>query len=177
MKLSYILESATALHPIPDGYARLTHFTSPSVARAILDGEPFQYKMINSTTDSFSDDKDVAELLTTGKTAAYERSGFGTSVLIIDLTNNEHRLHMLVNPPGYVDNSRVAGVYDRTTGRFIGNPNYNPAKEVKYPERGASTTLRNRPNQSLGRPTSQPKAEVPEMSPARSDSVAADEVW
>jgi hypothetical protein len=120
---------SSSLPEIPEGHVRLTHFFQNEELRdKFLSGEPFSYKnqgMINTTADAFSENKDVQDLLKTGKTGAFDRESFGNNVLIMDVPMNEHRVHGVPHAaPGQIPNNQVLGVYDRATGKFIKNQGY-----------------------------------------------------
>ena len=142
------MRSFEDLPPIPQDCVRLTHhFASDSTAEEILAGAPFLYRhgKIDATTDSFSDNKELWQLITTGKTGAFSRSEFGHQVMILDIPFLEYRQHL--NPrihkasekyagfSGEVDNSRILGVFDKLTMTFRKNLNYNPNKPLEEEDR------------------------------------------
>lgn len=69
------------LPPIPPGFIRLTHFTSPRTINFLLQGQNFKYNQLDTTTDAFSNNEEVINLISSGKTGPFERSGFGTHVV------------------------------------------------------------------------------------------------
>lgn len=149
-KLDLILEQSDSedgiiLPPIPAASVRLTHFTSPQVATLILNGDNFKYSDLNSTTDSFSDNRDVVSLIKTGKTGPFSRDEFGPCIVLMDVSNLEHRILRQPRSPGFIDNSRIVGVYLKRDRRLIPNPNYNPSKDVDM-NLGPQIRLRNRPS-------------------------------
>jgi hypothetical protein len=83
------------LPPIPENFVRLTHFTTEEVAKKIVDnGESFNYGKnltINLTTDAFSSNDQVKDIIETRKNGAFSRASFGNSVMIIDLNIEEHK--------------------------------------------------------------------------------------
>lgn len=128
-----ILEQLQSLKlpPIPSGYLRLTHFTSRS-PQIISNNDTFKVQhMLNSTTDPFSNNQDVLDLIVSGKTGAMTRSGFGNTVLLMDLTFDEHKRLSSKQIP--ISNSRILGYVDRNTMIFHRNPNYNPHSLQELP--------------------------------------------
>jgi hypothetical protein len=59
------------LPEIPEGFVRLTHFTSQRIAERLMAGENFTYGFLSSTVDSFSDNVQILELIKTGKTGNF----------------------------------------------------------------------------------------------------------
>ena len=123
-----------SLPPVPGGFTRATNFTNPNVGPKLLSGEPFRYGrgMITSTTDSFSSNEDLRELLEKGKTGSFDRNSFGSDVVLMDIPNQEYKNH--ANPTistGEVDNSRVLGIFNVKTQQLRKNPNYNPFKTIE----------------------------------------------
>ena len=156
------------LPDIPSGCIRLTHFTFERAAEILLSGEDFSYKKqgsIDGTTDSFSNNEDIVQLIQSGKTGAFTRSSFGWCVVLIDMKHDEHRIHRSwSNPtPLAVDNSRICGCYNTETKSFKQNPNYNPNKPVNL------VVERRLPRQTSGYP------ELPVPSP--SDSAPSTDVF
>lgn len=122
----------TELPPIPPGFVRLTHFTSPRTAQLLLNGENFQMQNgLDSTTDTFSNNADVMQLLNSGQTGAFTRTGFGVAVVLMDMASTEQRMrrqpHMNLGP---IPNDRIVGVYYRENGQLVRNPRYNPEQTV-----------------------------------------------
>jgi hypothetical protein len=123
-----------ALPPIPSNFVRATNFTNPTVGSKLLSGEPFKYGrgMITSSTDAFSSNEEVWNLLITGKTENFDRNSFGYHVVLLDIPNVEYRQHS--NPiwaTGEIDNSRILGIFNRKTQQLEKNPNYNPHKPIE----------------------------------------------
>lgn len=127
------INSASDLPPLPDDITRATHFTDDSVAAKILTGEPFTFSgKINSTTDAFSNNDDVFELLNTGKSGAFTRSDFGNSMIIMDMPHMDYRKEsMYQHATLKVDNSRILGVVDTKTKVFTPNPNYKSPSQIE----------------------------------------------
>ncbi len=163
--------SEITLPSIPDGFVRATNFTNPNVGLKLLSGEPFTYGrgMITSSTDAFSLNKDVINLLATGKTGSFERKPFGHHVILMDIPAIEYRKHS--NPTmatGKVDNSRVLGVFDRNTNELTKNSNYNPQKEVKQMT-----------SKLAGRRTQEPRPPKNDIEPddIKPDNIEPDDIW
>jgi hypothetical protein len=120
------LESQLQLPSIPPDMIRLTHFTSENIAKRFLQGQPFLYKALDSTTDSFSNNNDITNLVQSGNTGPFNRSHFGDHVLLIDMPYDHHRKHRANAPQNFVPNTQIVGVIDRNNMVFIPNRRYNP---------------------------------------------------
>ena len=134
-----LLNSNLNLPPIPASYMRLTHFTGQGIANALLTGQNFNYGMLQSTTDAHSDNNSVLSLVKDGKVGPFSRSEFGDNVIIIDVPPDEYKKHLsskFQTPGGqnYIANSRIAGIIDLSTMRFVPNSNYNPSGEAPFIE-------------------------------------------
>jgi len=159
------------LPPIPAGCVRATNFTSPNTAQILLSGQPFKYGrgMITSSTDSFSNNDEVWELLTTGKTGPFDRNSFGNDVVLMDVPNMEYRQHANVaSSTGTLDNSRVLGVFNRQTSMLTKNANYNPQKQIDQLQVRV-------PNRFQKGPTV--PAPITPAGPTTNASSAGDDVW
>lgn len=141
--LSSMCKRAAAGHlpRIPNDCVRATHFTSATVASLLISGEDFSYRrqaIISSTSDAFSCNEDVWQLLATGNYKVFRRDWFGSHVVLMDIQNPEHRLHHSPQrAPGMVDNSRILGVLDRRSYTLTFNPHYDPSKPIqveRHPE-------------------------------------------
>jgi hypothetical protein len=146
------LENQLQLPSIPQGFVRLTHFTSRRIAQMLLSGQNFSYKkqgMLPSTTDAFSDNNDVLQLIQSGKTGPYSRKEFGDHVVLMDLPNMDNRIHSNATmAPGEVSNERILGVVDVNAMQFTPNPNYNVnAKHLEIPQEIPQTRMRQAPAQ------------------------------
>ena len=142
-----INESVEQLPPIPNGFVRLTHFTSPAIAKSLINGQDFKAgKGLRSTTDVFSDNNDVINLIQTGKTGAFERKPFGNCVIIMDMSQTEQRMRSNFSSglSNFVPNDRIVGYYDIENQTFVRNPKFS-IKQVE-PEMPATKQLSNRPN-------------------------------
>ena len=108
------------LPPIPEGHVRLTHSTSPASIEKILASKKFNFSgTLDSTTDSFSNNNDVALRLNTGKAGAMSREKFGNKVLIIDLPFDEYRrLRQLSQTDDQIPGDKFVAVYDTQTKSF-----------------------------------------------------------
>lgn len=123
------------LPEIPTGYIRLTHFTDKGIAQSIIqEKKPFSYEKqgeISSTTDAFISNKDILDLVRTGKFGPLERGPFGNGVIIIDLDQEEHKNRYRV---GYcinreIPNHNILGYIDRESPNVLNkNPEYKPQK-------------------------------------------------
>lgn len=137
LTLSATCERAAAsdLPPIPGECVRATHFTSGEIGSLLMRGGDFSYRrqaIISATSDAFSLNEDVWKLLATGKYGAFSREWFGSHVVLMDIPNPEHRLHHLpLRAPGTVDNSRILGVFNRTSRTLTFNPHYDPSKPIQ----------------------------------------------
>lgn len=121
-----LITGNSILPPYFNNTVRATHFTSERVANQLIGGgKDFDYSkqgIITSTADAFSNNEDVAKLIRTGKTGAFTRSGFGNSVVIMDIPEDEYRKHTVAQAaPGKVPNSQITGYVK--DGQFIPNPN------------------------------------------------------
>lgn len=133
------------LPEIPEGYIRLTHFTNQNIAEAIVEeGNNFTYKeLLTSTTDSFSNNADIIDLITTGKTGSFQRDSFGEYVLLIDLEKEEHKNRCTI---GYctddeIPNHNILGyVFRKDIENLHKNPKYNP--KINELSRVENTTQR-----------------------------------
>ena len=136
------------LPPIPQDSVRLTHFTSQRVAQALLSGQNFNIgTKLSSTTDAFSDNNSIIQLIQTGRTGAWTRGGFGTVIVLIDLSNREN---WTFNSPrtSFVINSKILGVVDSKTMKFTPNPRYDPSIPQPFePVPNQSTKMVNKPGQ------------------------------
>jgi len=133
------LKNSLVLPPIPASYVRLTHFTGKGIASALLTGQNFNYSMLQSTTDAHSNNGSVSSLVTSGNVGPFSRSEFGDAVVIIDVPPDEYKKHLSSNfqTPGgqnYIANSKIAGIVDLSTMRFVPNSNYNPSGEAQFVE-------------------------------------------
>lgn len=134
MRFKYFFENVVAspqdLPPIPPDCVRLTHFTNNKVANQIVGGgENFSYQRvgITSTTDAFSNNNQVFDLLKSGNTGAFNRSSFGSAVLLMDIPNDQYRIHRaLAQAPGEVDNKNILGYVDCNSMDLERNPRYAP---------------------------------------------------
>ena len=159
------------LPPIPPGFIRLTHFTNMRTAQILLNGENFNYDRngIQGTTDSFSNNEDVLNLIKTGKTGAFTRGSFGDAVVLMDMSNREYRIHHSFNYDSYnVPNDRIVGIVDRNNMRFIPNPNYTPNHPEITPTKKDSPKISNIP---------QPSEDVPVPQPRAGSSEESSDVW
>lgn len=127
--------TASDLPPIPNDSVRATHFTSAHISALLMSGEHFSYStqgVLSSTSDAFSCNNDVWQLVTTGSYGAFERVSFGPHVVIMDIQNTELRLHHSPHlAPGEVDNSRILGVFDCKSGTLGFNQRYDPEKPIQ----------------------------------------------
>lgn len=143
------------LPEIPTGFIRLTHFTDTSIAQSIIEeGKGFSYAkqgLLSSTTDSFSNNDQLLNLVKTGKIGPFQRGSFGSVVLIIDLDQEEHKNR---NRLGYctdkeIPNHNILGYIRREAlGEIIFNPRYEPCKNslnVTPPVRNQNNTLEDKP--------------------------------
>lgn len=134
-ELDVVLEQ---LPPLPDGWLRLTHFTSEAIASKLIAGEDFSYEsqgLLGQTTDPFSGESlsELTTLLETGKAGPFTRTTFGNCVILIDLESKEHkRRNSLTVRDQAVPNHNIVGfvkIIDRD-GRnryiFVPNPRYAP---------------------------------------------------
>lgn len=122
------------LPSIPPDTVRRTHFTSERVAQIVLGGSDYKLKHndLNSTTDGFSNNEDVINLIKSGKTGAFTRSGFGTFVILMDIPNDYDKVYRSIHSKSDVPNELIIGVVNRNNMIFTPNKNYNP-KKVKPP--------------------------------------------
>lgn len=142
----YKISQTQALPPITPNHIRLTHFTSPQIATVLLQGGDFKYRGLNTTTDAFSSNQEVQSLISSGKTGAFVREGFGTSVVLIDLPYQLHR--QLAQPTTNNDkipNPFIVGIFDRNTNIFTSNPNFNPSIPFQVTSTTPSARTGNRP--------------------------------
>jgi hypothetical protein len=117
------------LPPIPTGSIRLTHLTTPEIAKLLLSGKDFSYKKqadLSCTTDSFSSNDELLQFIQTGKTRGWNRRVFGTAVVLMDIPNSEYCSYGLESLSNSVPNDRILGVVDRQTMQFTKNQRYNP---------------------------------------------------
>lgn len=140
MRLYEISNVPLSLPPTPDDSIRYTHVTSLNIAKALNGGQSFKYNgQLNTTTDSFKNEQQLQNFITTRKYGAYNRTQFGNVVVIMDISNQENRMHCSFKlSPGYVDNSRILGYVVSDTNQFFKNSNYNPRKAVNYSTRTAA---------------------------------------
>jgi hypothetical protein len=153
--------SPLTLPPIPSGYVRLTHFTSPNIVNKIISQhEPFTIRgQLSGTTDPFTNEEDLKELIKMGQTGAFTRSGFGTQVLLMDLSYQEHKRLIARDTP--IANSRIVGYVDRETMQFHKNPAYHPQGEQPLPKPVAINNRRD-PPLPIPSPSSQRSTSAPE---------------
>jgi hypothetical protein len=122
---------AEDLPPIPAGHVRLTHSTSTQVVGKILESGRFNFKdVIDTTTDSFSSNEDVANRLNTSESGAFSRAKFGDKVILMDVTFEEYRKLRTFSKdnPGFVPASSIAAIYDLQT-KQISAPQIESATE------------------------------------------------
>jgi len=121
------------LPQIPEGYTRLTHFTSEEVAKKFINGDDFFFKHISTTVDAFSDNESVIDLIKKGKVGAFSRDPFGDSVVLIDLENEEFKKRYRI---GYcqddsVPNHNILGYVNRNEPSTLHrNPSYNASENI-----------------------------------------------
>lgn len=162
------------LPQILPGMVRMTHFTSKGIGDHLLSsGEGFRYTKhgLAGTTDSFSNNNDVFGLIQSGSTGAFTRDGFGDCVVLMDMPNDEHRIHRtLTSAPGQVDNRQIVGYVNRQTMDFVPNRNYNPqAVQLQVPNQRLSSYRDGVPKpkipmtQQPPQPTAAPPGSVPDV--------------
>jgi hypothetical protein len=110
----------------PEGWLRLTHVTDGPLAQElfIANQEGLDYSgrgVLSSTTDPFSDQKDVMHLVRTGTNDVFDRDAFGNAVLIIDMAPEEFKQrdgikhdHKFV-----VSNTNILGVIETVQGEDL----------------------------------------------------------
>jgi hypothetical protein len=157
----WIEQQQLQLPPIPSGSIRLTHFTSPKVAKNLLNGQDFSYKtqgLLSSTTDSFSNNNSIINLIQTGKIDTWDRNSFGIVVVLMDMPNNEYRIHNNISiSNGTVANDRIVGIVDRNTMQFTPNAHYNPTPQpliIQQKEKPTTNPNTNLPQIPIPQPTS-----------------------
>jgi hypothetical protein len=148
----------TAIPPIPSGMVRLTHFTSENQARQILGSDFGISTLLASTTDSFSNQNEVLSLIQSGSYSAYERGGFGDSVVLLDMPSNLHRSYNYAFRQT-VPNAFVLGYVRRSDMQFFPNPNYNPTT-AKLPELPRPNTPLRQPAAPQPIPAPQPAGDT-----------------
>ena len=136
MKIIRIAQSKLNLPPIPDGMVRLTHFTASTYAiKNVMNGDNFDYGggMAQTTTDAFSDNQKVLNLIEegtypTGLGGNFDRAYFGSNVILMDIPFDEHKklLGVTAITEG-IPNGYVLGYVDRKTMSFHPNSGYSPA--------------------------------------------------
>ena len=141
MKLKTIAENtkqngSSVLPEVPEGIIRFTHRTSRQNAEEIIRSGLKYKEDLDSTTDLIGrDNKHIAHIIKTGKAGAYDRNKFGDTVILIDISREEYRDHVIGGSlPGTVDQSRIVGYVNASTGEFTPNKIYNPTKNVKIGE-------------------------------------------
>lgn len=125
------------LPEIPEGFVRLTHFTSQRIVERLMAGENFIYGFLGSTVDSFSDNSQILELIKTGKAGNFSRERFGLVVVLMDMENEEfkERYRGNVCTDTSVPNHNILGYVKRDSEKLelVENPMYNPIKnELQY---------------------------------------------
>jgi hypothetical protein len=126
------------LPEIPEDSIRLTHFTTEKIAKILVEqGEAFKYKgLLSSTTDAFSNNDQVREILYRRKIGAFHRESFGNAVVIMDLDIQEHKERLRIG--SYLDdkipNHNILGyVLTDNLNAVRKNPEYNPIKNTLNP--------------------------------------------
>ncbi|MDY0097244.1 MAG: hypothetical protein RBS01_02750 [Candidatus Dojkabacteria bacterium] len=139
------------LPEIPENFIRLTHFTTKEVAQKIIEKEEeFSYEKqstIFATTDAFSENAQVEDVIKTQRVGAFERGSFGNAVLIIDMDMQEHMKRCRTGGQ-YLDrsvpNHNILGyVLLENMEELCKNPKYNPVEnELKLNLKYGSVHIR-----------------------------------
>lgn len=125
-------QNTLQLPAIPNGYVRLTHFTSINNAISIL-SSGLKFLMLGQTTDTFRNNSEIMNLISTGEYGGMQRGfidgktgGFGDAVVLIDLTYQEQKsLYGTNTTNDIIPPYRIIGYIYKN--QFKSNPTYNPS--------------------------------------------------
>lgn len=127
------------LPEVPEGFLRLTHFTSEDIAKKLVNGEEFSYAkqgILSSTTDAFTNNEEMLKLVQTGDVGAFKRSEFGDTVVLMDIDREECKDRSRIGRCRElsVPNHNILGYILRCDPKeLVRNHKYNPIKnELSY---------------------------------------------
>lgn len=128
------LESLLSNVPIPEGFVRLTHFTSREIAQQILEGKlDFQYfrSLIDQTADVHGYIEQVYDTVSKGiYRQTQRRDNKGHCVILIDIDIDEWVARNRAHNEETIPNKNILGFIDTDKTEFQINPDYNPTINV-----------------------------------------------